>query len=379
MTYDVAIVGGGLAGMTLAQTLVADHDPDPDSLVLFDADSARRGSDAPGALLHPFPTRSLIPHPQAMEGCRTSVRYIRRWADTIGDGAIRSMPMVRPIFDDHVGERMLETWHKSKGEYPDWLDIQHVEGHELDRWDDRLPEVEEAIVYDSAYSVDLATVRERLLDRLAERGVDVRRPDPVDAIEYDGDTWQVSAETSVCADRVVLAFAHRMAAWFPDLDVRGRGGELMVAEPAEVEPLQCAVNASGHIAPHADGSWVVGSTWWDPEDFDERTDREAAADLFERGGRLLSSLSEAEVDSIWRGVRVKYRDHWPLVGPIPGGEDLFAMTAFGSKGLFRVPFFAERLAEFLLTGEDDIDDRAHTGRVDDEEWRRDDAHVSVSH
>lgn len=371
MTFDYAIVGGGLAGLTLAHTLVADRDVSPASIVLFDARSEHRGSDAPGAMLHPFPSRSLIPHPQAMEGCYTSIELLRHWAETFADDAIHSMPMVRPIFDDHVGERLRETWHDSKGSYPSWLDIQHVDGDALDAWDARLADVDDAIVYEPAVSVDLATVRDRLFARLADAGVDVRRDVPVEGIASDGDGWHLRAEATARAARVVLACSQQLGEWFPDLDVRGRGGELMIAEHRGEPPLQCAVNASGHVAPRADGSWVVGSTWWNPEDFDNRTDREAADALLERGARLIPALKSAEVESIWRGVRVKYRDHWPLVGPVPGRDGLHALTAFGSKGLFRIPFFAERLADLLVDRCDTIDDRAHSLRVDDDEWHAD--------
>lgn len=364
---DFAIIGAGLAGLLLVRRLL-ERGVDAEQIVLLDSADAERASDVPSALMHPFPGRSMQPKPGQLDSARASVDALRGLRNEVGADAVLELPMARPLLGD-LGDKLRDSWQEAHADYPDWLDSRLVSGEALSAVDPNLSRFDEALVYTPAFSVDTRAVRRHLRDAFIAAGARVLASTPVDALEPDDGQWMLHTPgESLRARHVVLAVGAGIGDWFPGLPMQNRGGEVWVARPPDDARLTCVINASGHVAPGPDGTWVAGSTYFSPEDFAERDDATARQELLERCARLTPALADAETVSIWRGVRAMYRgDNRPLVGSIPGQPRLYVFGALGSKGLLRIPELANQLADHLL---DDapIDERAETGRVKDEKW-----------
>jgi glycine/D-amino acid oxidase-like deaminating enzyme len=392
MPKQITIIGAGLAGLALTQSLL-DQSIDGGQITLVDAGDAARASDVPGTLMHPFPGRSMRPKRGQLASAKTSVDFLRRLRAEAGDGAVLELPMARPLLGGKkrdMADRLRDSWKASKDDYPDWFDSRIVRGEALAEVDPNLARYDEALVYSPAFSVNTHDVRSHLRAKFRDQGVRLIDDTRVERLERVADKWRVvtSGEGSLSAqtdqtDQVVLALGWGLAEWFPGLPIRGKGGEVLRARPPEGAELRCVINASGHVAPLAgcadaggagcgadggDRTWSAGSTYWRVDQFNERTDALAISELLERCTPLVAALADSEPITIGRGVRASYRgDNRPLVGPVPGLDDLFVFGAFGSKGLLRIPEFADQLAALLLGGPT-IDQRASTARVKREKW-----------
>lgn len=385
---DYAIVGAGLAGLNLAGALL-ERDVPAGRITLVDGASPHRGSSAPGALLHPFPGRHVAPKNEnfrVFRRARRFVEWVRRWSAGSADGSgngqlVRRLPMVRPLKDDRLGRSLRRSWEEQRGGYPDWLQVEVGPAADyldlypgMERWD-------EVLVYQPAYVVDMAALRRRLLARLRDEGVrlvesSVTTITPAPDAKTGRVTLGLSGDDStperLKAATTVLAMGFGLDAWFPELATSGRGGELMVTDPPDEARLDCILNASGHVGPRPDGRWVAGSTWWAPGEFRGRDDERARQALLERCGDLLPELHRASTTRIWRGIRCSFGDHQPLVGPLPQLPNLHVLGAFGSKGLFRIPYFTERLADHLID-EAPLPDLVRADRISTRKWRLDKA------
>lgn len=374
---DIAVIGGGLAGSVLVRRLLERGHP-AERIALIDAARPTRASNVPAALMHPFPGRSMRPREGQLTSARASIELLRALADEMSGEGIVELPMIRPLVGE-LGEKLLDSWRQSADDYPHWFDSRLVPGEALAERQPAIAPFERALVYEPAFSVDTRAVAAHLRAEFDGAGVALFESTHIERIVHRTTSWRLESDDgdTLAARRVVLANGWGLRRWFPDLAIRGRGGEVLVAPPPEGAKLTAIVNASGHVAPRADGAWVAGSTYWDPDEFSARTDEQARRDLVERCARLTPALAEADPDActIWRGVRTMYRgDNRPLVGPVAGLERVFAFGGFGSKGLLRIPHLAERFAASLLDDEP-IPERASTARVEPGKWRPRSAHI----
>lgn len=361
------LVGGGLAGLSLAESLV-EHGVPGDAVQIIDADHPTRGSSAPTAIFHPFPGRSMEPKPRRLRLARATVERVERWREYFDAPPIIESTMVRPLRDGHLTERLLETWEGSDA-YPDWFEGRRLEGDALHEYGEHLEDFDSAFVYRPAYAIDLDALTARVAERLADKGVAFERPAVVRTAHRDDGAWRLELDDGTLrADRLVLALGPGLEDWFDGLTMRSRGGELLHAPGLDGSDLDHILNAGGHVARHPNGGVVAGSSWWDPEQFDDRTDEQAARDILDRCESLYPPLGETDKQVVWRGVRAIFGDHQPLVGDVAGLEDTFVFGAFGSKGLLRVPLHAEQFSRYLVGESSHVPELSAASRLRDERW-----------
>ena len=335
---------------------------------MVDADDPARASDVPAVLMHPFPGRSLEPKPDQFVLAEASIDYLRG-LEAATDAAIVELPMARPLAGE-LGESLRTSFQRMQGDLPAWFDARISRGAELVDLDVNLAGFDDVLVYTPAFSADARKVRAHLRGRLDQAGVARVDHTRVQRVQPAGACWRLQTNAGAIAARtVVMALGFGLARWFPGLPIRGKGGEVLVARPPAGAELGCVINASGHLAPLPDGTWAAGSTYWRADQLQARTDEEATAALLERCAPLAAALADATPVRLGRGVRAAYRgDNRPLVGPVPAQPGLFVFGAFGSKGLFRIPYLADTLAQHLLDGHE-LHARAHTARVKAAKWQ----------
>ena len=364
---DYTIVGGGLAGLALVESLL-DEGADPARIRVVDADRPARASDAPTAIFHPFPGRSLEPVPRKLRLAEATLRRLEGWRTRLDDPPILETTMIRPVADDHLAERLLDTWAGDDG-YPAWFEGRKVGPDELAELGAHLTGYAAGFVYRPAFTVDLGELTAMLADEFASAGVHIARPFEVESLRRAGDGWRLTSGTETFAtDCVVFALGRALADWFEGLAMTSRGGELMHLRDLDGWQLGHVVNAGGHVAPHPRGGIVAGSSWWDPADFEARDDATAASDILERCLPLYPPIGESDDRRIWRGVRAMFGDHQPLVGPVPELPACHVFGAFGSKGLLRIPHHADQFARRLLDRPSNVPELSDTTRIGPDKW-----------
>lgn len=365
-SFQTAVVGGGLAGLLCARRL-AERAAKPSDVTLVDASDPRRGSNSPAAIFHPFPGRSMRPSDHRLAAARATLVHLERWRSELGSDDVEPTTMVRPLFDDYLGEKIGDSWSEHVGDYPAWFEGERLPVEAIRSLVPSPDGIDEALVYRPAYVVDLAAVCRHLTERLEELGV-VRRDARVASLERRDSGWRL-AGTDVRADRVVLALGAETAEWFPGVPIDLRGGEILIGASENAHLLDGVLNAGGHVAPVGDGAIAAGSSWFDGERIDERTDEMAIEDVVGRCARLFPSIEELEGTRVWRGVRAAFGDHQPLVGPIPDLPDVHVLSAFGSKGLLHIPRHATCLADWLTDARRHLPELADARRMNPDTWK----------
>ena len=102
-----------------------------------------------------------------------------------------------------------------------------------------------------------------------------------------------------------------------------------------------------YIVPRADGRVLVGSTEEPEAGFEKANTAEAVAGLIAFATRLNPDLASAEVEKCWSGLRPATPDGLPFIGPVPGWENVFVATGHFRAGVQLSVGTAQAVAELL--------------------------------
>ena len=120
----LAIVGAGLAGSSLSHWLLVSGFEG--ELTLFDAGDPMTASVGPTLLCHPFPGRSLAPHPHLHQAVVTTLALLNDWKQ-LAPHLIRPTHMWRPLKGSNL-KRLSQShrdWWIKGGKHVDhnpWVD-----------------------------------------------------------------------------------------------------------------------------------------------------------------------------------------------------------------------------------------------------------------
>ena len=323
----ITIVGGGLAGLLLAQALL---DAGVDALTLIHHQDPLQASDAPLAICHPFPGRSLAPHPLLRDAYNETRRSIANWRRFAPD-LVQELSMLRPLKGANF-DRLLRSYDKHwRGQHDPWLTI-------------LLNEESRHLKYGPCFAIALGALRARWLKNLEDSGLTVVHGH-CDAIDAQAQTLTVN-EASYAFDHLVLCNGRELSKWLPPAPLIYEGGELGTF--AVTQPLTTLVSQAGlHVGPRSEQEVVVGATRWETEPASPASS--VLPELQERMREVLPVRLQPV--SAWRGVRAIYPvDRLPIAGEVPGHDHLSVLGAFGSKGLLWGPYAARQLAQRLAEG-----------------------------
>ena len=99
--------------------------------------------------------------------------------------------------------------------------------------------------------------------------------------------------------------------------------------------------------PKPDGRLVVGATE-DEAGFDARPTAAGVTHLLTAAARLAPSLAAAPFDGAWAGLRPATADRLPLLGPLPGWENVSLATGHFRNGVLLAPLTGSLLAEWVM-------------------------------
>lgn len=155
------------------------------------------------------------------------------------------------------------------------------------------------------------------------------------------------------ADAVLLAggswtadLAERLDAAIPVSPVRGQ----MISLRGPATPLRHILwGEPAYLVPREDGQTFVGATV-EKVGFINQTTDEGIARLRSAAAELVPDLAGAEVIRAWSGLRPATPDGLPILGLLPGHEDVWVATGHYRNGILLAPITGRLMAEAIIEG-----------------------------
>lgn len=338
--FEIAVLGGGLAGWSVVRALLS-KGVAPRDVLLLEARAVGTGtSGVPWALLHPFPGRSLYPRPDYLAAWRFSLQWLAEVQDAVAAELFRSLPLWRLALDGATAGRFAKSYARAC----QWADYPLQSGPAPPLW----PNAQGLYLLEQGRVVNLPALVQ-VLKR--EAGISAQAYAGRVAIAQDGDAWRLRCQQrGFVARQLVLACGSGLRDYFPHLPFDLSYGEVASFRLGHALELAAAVSAAGHfLVPLGNGLYHGGATHYSAERPYAATE---AWSRLQEGLAWLPGMEKARPVRIWNGLRCGLRhDREPLVGPIPEQPGLWAMSAFSTRGLLLIPWASERLAEALLQGQ----------------------------
>jgi len=323
-TADYLIVGGGLAGTTLAWHLLDIGA----TVLLIDPDPPVSSSKIAAGLMTPVTGKRLVASARFGRLWLQALAFYRQIEARTGVGFFRETPMLR-LFADGVERDGFETRHRLPADTPI-----------------RVEPVADGFVMSPAGRLDvasyLAASREafRSADRIVRETLVL--PDDV-AVDTDGVRLP---RLGLRANSLIFCegAAGRSNPFLPPMDFNPVKGEILtlrLPEHSELRPIHRGV----WLAHRHDDIFLAGSTWdWDHLD---EIPTHAGRETILAGIRPLVT-GPIEVVDHRAAVRPTLRSMRQAIGRLPDRPRLAVLNGLGSRGSLLVPWLAEMLAQHLV-------------------------------
>jgi glycine oxidase len=218
-------------------------------------------------------------------------------------------------------------------------------------------------VLGAAYAPDARHVNPGLLTQAlargaAARGATLKQGAGVSAfLRRGGRVTGVRTEggDTVAAEHVVLAagpwtgrLARRLGANLPTPPMRG---QMLAYRSNAVRHM--IWGADGYLVPKAGGFLFVGATV-ENAGFRPRTTGRGLAGLGRMARSLVPGLRHGEVASAWAGLRPGSPDGLPVIGRLPGWENVYVATGHFRNGILLGPITGKLIAQLITSGDTDV-------------------------
>ncbi len=322
---SVAIVGGGVAGASLAHALRARG---RDVKIIADRGLAAGASGSPTGLLTPRLEGTASPHVRAtMAAFAFSRALFEGWEGFYPEGALRFAPTVRKI------ERLRRTAGMLGPDF-ELMDARRATERT------GAPDPPDGIFIHPGGRFEPG----KLVRRLAHDTpvIDAR----IERLERTDETWRLldgDGQTVVEVATVILAGGAAMAglAGSVGISLAPRPGRIVLLQDSPDAPLRTPIAWGRYVAPVGDRV-LLGATHEQPGQL--RSADETCTDLRAHLRNVMPAF-EARLGPMvadWSGVRAATKDRLPLAGPLSDG--LIVLSGFGGRGFAHAPLLAEMIA-----------------------------------
>lgn len=353
-TTDVAIIGGGISGCSIAYFL---RKAGVDVTVFDSGDIGAEASSAAAGIIAPLGSLSgpgayadlllescslfadLIPALESASGI--SVEYTQSG----------TLYIARGQHSVHNLRKRMQEWQ------PLGLEISWCDGNESRDYEPALALDVMAAVYVPRDGQLKAPKLTRAYARAASAlGATLR--DHTEIVNVQRQNGRVTGiitaegETIACKHLVIAAgaWAARCGAWL-DLMlpiVPQRGQILTLEQPTQ--PLRRIVFGEAvYLAPKQDNTVVVGATR-EEVGYDKRLTAGGISWLLSSAIRLAPSLEPCAISQMWAGLRPHTSDHHPILGRAPGFDNVTLAVGHSSNGIMLSAITGQSIAELITTG-----------------------------
>ena len=365
---DVVVIGGGVIGLTTAHALAAR------GLRVTVLDQGTPGQEASWAGAGILPP--ACPGDPQTPLARLTAASHRLWPQLSAE--LCEETGIDNGFAKCGGLCFSEDGHASAvdQETAEWLRagvrVERLSAAELAECEPRVgPETGPAFRLPETWQVRNPWHLRALIASCTRLGVTIRGGQPVDAVERSGGRV-ISVRTAT--DRYVAgAYLVSAGAWSQRLlgtadgmrriePVRGQIVQLSTPVPLFRHVLECGPR---YVVPRQDGLVLIGATeeW---VGFDKRNTPSAVKDLIEFGLRLVPALADARFERAWSGLRPHSDAGMPVMGRMPGADNLYVAAGHFRAGLHLSPITAQVMTQMITEEVPDLslDAFAPTASVD---------------
>lgn len=349
--FDVAIIGGGVIGGSIAFELAAEKL----SVVLLERQQpGREASWAAAGMLSPGPDspEALPLVPLGKESLRLYPEFISAVEEASGrstsfarEGTLQIFP---GLHADAERESMAAEYRRLD------LKFELLSVNDARKLEPSLsPTTRSAAWLPEEAVVDPRLLTEAVMAGARRRGVEIRHDSAVISVLREGNRCNgvIAAGDRITSKFVVVAAgAHSagidwLAKYAPTRPVRGQ----MLALRSKKVALQRVLRSEGgYLVPRRDGRIIAGSTLEDAG-FDKHVTPSGICGILEAALELVPGLANAEIIETWAGLRPGSPDQLPILGPTDV-EGLLIATGHYRNGILLAAVTARLFRDWILSG-----------------------------
>jgi glycine/D-amino acid oxidase-like deaminating enzyme len=346
VTADVLIVGQGVAGSVLAQTL----DAYGLRVVLANAPDMPSASAAAAGIVNPLTGRNLVRTWQADALFPFLFRFYADAERRLGGSFFRPMPIYRPYRS--------EAEKTAYARYTAEPDVAQYVARTLDSqlFDGYIEQPFGGLTVGQSGWLLVGEYVEYVKRHFLEKKQYLTQYIDPNQLTLSGNSVRVGADVygNVIFCDGVQAQQNRFFSWLPYNPVKG---QLLTVRVRDF-PTEAIVNQGAFILPMDRKTLKIGATYtW--HDLDWQTSDDGRAFLQNKVAGLLRV--PYEIVGQQAGIRPATRDRRPFVGWHPAHPMVGIFGGMGSKGVSLAPYLAHELARHLLRG-DPLDDGVNISR-----------------
>jgi glycine oxidase len=353
--FDVAIIGGGLIGGSIAFELSAEN---LRVVILDRQEPGQEASWAAAGMLSPGPDSpeavSLVP--LMKESLRIYPEFVAAVEDSSGSSAEFAREGTLQILLAPQGESERDALFSEYRQLG--LPIESLSLDAARRVEPSLgPGARAAAYLPNEATVNPRSLTAAVIAAVQRRGVEIRKGCAVTSVMRENDrcTGVVAASERISAKHVVVAAGCFSAGIAPTEDwlaqyvpTRPVRGQMVALRPKGINLRHVLRSERGYIVPRRDGRVVAGSTLEDAG-FDKHVTPAGLQQILSATLELAPALGDAEVLETWAGLRPGTPDDLPILGPT-GIEGLLVATGHYRNGILLAPITAKLLREWITSG-----------------------------
>jgi glycine oxidase len=358
METDIVVIGGGVVGCAIAYYLSR---AGVRVTVVERGEIGAQASGAAAGLLAPLGPLSG-PGPLAdflLAGCALLPQLVETLAAETGlHTGYRQTGALRTVLHPKRVARLKKRWESWK---PLGLPMHWLNGDEARQLEPQLsPEVCAAVYAPTEGQIQARQFVLSLALAARQRGAIIRTQTEIVALEQRGarvtGVRTADGEVLPCQALVIAAgaWAAHCAAWLlpeqsQELPVRPLRGQLLALQQPVPALQRIIFGEAAYLVP-GDASVIVGATR-EEAGFQLAVTEEGTAWLQTTAQRLVPVLAHSETVAAWAGLRPKTPDNQPLLGPLPGWENVVMAAGHNSIGIMTGALTGQSIADLLITGQ----------------------------
>ncbi|HEX6125735.1 MAG TPA: glycine oxidase ThiO [Pyrinomonadaceae bacterium] len=217
-------------------------------------------------------------------------------------------------------------------------------------------QVPEGILFRNDWQVENRKLMTALRRSAENRGIRLLEHTEVSELLTDGNRvtgartskGDLNAETTVLATGAWTSLI-KIGTAAVGFDVKPIKGQMAAFETGTGMLRHVVFSPRGYLVPRANGRLLVGATVEDVG-FDKSITVEGIDSLTRAAFEMAPGLTEFAVVETWAGLRPFAADALPVIGPVPGFEDVIVATAHYRNGILLAPCTARIVADKIVDG-----------------------------
>lgn len=353
--YDAIIIGGGLAGLSVAKELSRLKQR---VLVLEMEKVCGQTSRAAAGILDPY-TEASEETPLYQLGLK-SLDYYPSFLKEIQEWSSMDVEYEKPgilyvalsLEDEEILEDRFE-WQRKQG-----LTVERCSAEEVQRKEPFISKrIRSGIFYPEIAKLNASKLVDALLEASRLRGAEIRTSIRNLSISLSaGKVRGVKTQEGLIETRTVILASGSWAGLQRELGlfslkispVRGQILILKASTPFYPKHILHTLRWA-YIIPWPERKLLVGSTL-ESAGFENQVTSEGKKDILERASEMVEEIRHLPLETSWAGLRPYPEGGMPLVGPTPI-EGLYLAVGYYRSGVLISPLIGKLLAEEIVSGE----------------------------